>query len=481
VTQMTDPTDPIDTWLAEGVELLRPPAGTYQRVAGRARRRRTTRAITAVAGAAVLVVAVVAVPRLASSLLPGGNGTAAVSGGSGTPSPSQLRSSSRPSQHAVSTPPRSSASPATSGPATSGPPLSLGGSSQPAARDFRPTSVTFVGSSVGAVLGQAGSSCATRTCVSVAGTSTYGRTWYKVGAPAASPPRGSAGVSQIRFLDLLNGWAYGPQLFATHDGGQSWTRITDLPAGRVIDLATVGDRVFAVIATCSGTGQDYAANCTSFELYTASADSNNWGPVPGTAAGLPVSPGGLQITSQRGYLLAHGILYTGPVNGEGWHSVRTGPLSLPPCLQSPPEAGWQPGTGLLAPQGLNLFLVCTSVPGSKAPTPLRSLILYSSLDGGQNWQAAGLVLAAGTPTSLAVAPGGGVVLATSAGLYYSTGSPATVSWHQAGLASQAPGGGFAFVGMTTTLQGVAVPANAGLHEIFTTADGGRTWQSSVIP
>jgi hypothetical protein len=478
---MTDPTDPIDTWLAEGVELLHPAAGTYQRVSGRARRRRTTRAMTAAAGAAVLAVAIVTVPQLASSLLPGGDGTAAVAGGSGSPRPSPLRSSSRPSQHAVSTPPRPSARPATPAPSTSGPPLALGGSSQPAARDFRPASVTFVGPSVGAVLGQAGSSCATRTCVSVAGTSTYGKSWYKVGAPAANSPRGSAGVSQIRFLDLRNGWAYGPQLFATHDGGQSWTKITDLPAGRVIDLATVGDRVFAVIAMCSGTGPDYAANCTSFELYTASADSNTWGPVPGTAAGLRVSPGGLQVTGQRGYLLAHGILYTGPVNGEGWHAVRIGPLGLPPCLQAAPEPGWQPGTGLLAPQGSDLFLVCTSVPGSNAPTTLRSLILYSSPDSGHSWQPAGLVLAAGTPASLAAAPGGGVVLATSAGLYYSTSSPGTASWHQARLTGRTPGGGFTFVGMTTMLQGVAVPASTGLHEIFTTADGGRTWQSSAIP
>jgi hypothetical protein len=40
-------------------------------------------------------------------------------------------------------------------------------------------------------------------------------------------------------------------------------------------------------------------------------------------------------------------------------------------------------------------------------------------------------------------------------------------------------GGFRYVGMTSDLQGVAVPVNAGLHEVYMTYDGGLTWTPSV--
>jgi len=475
VTDPIEPADPIDNWLKADIELMHPPAGTYQRIHGRARRRRTIRAVGTAAGACVVIAAAVTAPQIVSTLLPGGNSAAKVAGSSGFPNPSPQRSGPGSSHRAASPTPRSSAEPTVASP--SGPALSVSGSGQPAAPAFRPTSVTFVSPAVGAVLGQASSPCPRHACVSVAGTSTYGKSWYKVGAPAAGPPNGAAGVSQIRFLDLRNGWAYGPQLFATHNGGQSWTQITGLPPGRVIDLATVGDRAFAVVAACSGTGQDFAANCTSFQVLSAAADSDRWGLVPGTAAAHQVSPGALQLTSQTGYLLAHGTLYAGPVNGQGWHPVPISSHGVPPCLR----LARQSGAGLLAPQSGDLYLVCTSVPGRAGPVKPASLTLYSSSDGGHTWQAHGSVGTQGTATSLAVAPGGAIVLATSAGLYYALASPGTISWYLANLTSQAPAGGYSFVGMTTTLEGVAVPANSGLHEIFVTTDGGRTWQSSPIP
>ena len=47
-----------------------------------------------------------------------------------------------------------------------------------------------------------------------------------------------------------------------------------------------------------------------------------------------------------------------------------------------------------------------------------------------------------------------------------------VQWKQASVAS-APDGGFSYVGMTTNDQGVALAANASLHEIWMTFDGGQ--------
>src|ERR1022692_1236345 len=105
---MTDPIDPIDNWLGSDVELLQPPAGTYRKVAGRARRRRTVRAMTVAASAVVVIAAVVTVPQLAATLLPGSGSPARVAAGSSAPASSPSGSASGPSQSARPSP-RSSA------------------------------------------------------------------------------------------------------------------------------------------------------------------------------------------------------------------------------------------------------------------------------------------------------------------------------------------------------------------------------------
>ena len=54
---------------------------------------------------------------------------------------------------------------------------------------------------------------------------TAGKTWQ--GGPAPSDhrqPSGPPGVSGLRFLDGVNGWAFGPELWATHDAGHTWTQ-----------------------------------------------------------------------------------------------------------------------------------------------------------------------------------------------------------------------------------------------------------------
>src|SRR5260370_38280312 len=99
-------------------------------------------------------------------------------------------------------------------------------------------------------------------CTSLAGTSDYGTTWYGVSAPVTGAPDGSHGVSQLRFLTIRDGGAFGPELFVTHDGGAHWKR-EQTDGMRGTDLETAGDRAFAIFATSTGTGPAYAAHCTS--------------------------------------------------------------------------------------------------------------------------------------------------------------------------------------------------------------------------
>jgi len=458
---VTDHRDPIEAWLSADVEPLPPRPGTFERVRRRARRRKAARTISAAAGAAVIVAAAATVPQVARSLQPSppsgpnklATGTTGKSSGAISPKPT----------------------PSSQLDLRRGLPLSSAGSGPQPPANFEPTSVTFVGSHTGAVLGQGGTACAKGLCTAVAGTANYGRDWSAMAAPATEAPNGSSGVSQIRFLDLRDGWAFGPALFATHDGGATWTPIATLP-GRVIDLAAVGNRVLAVAASCSGQGRAFASGCTSFALYSAKAGSDQWQPVPGAFGTGSVRPGALQLTPSGGYLLADHRIYAGPVKRGSWHIVTAGSGSEPPCLRATSH-----DLAVIAPSGSGLYLACGMRPADAQPGGTGGtggVTLYLSADAGRSWQPRSTPKAQGTTTSLAVSPDGVVVLATTTGIWW---SPDAITWHQARVTVAAPAGGFIFVGMTTSKQGVAVPADWALHELFITRDGGRDWQPSRIP
>ena len=453
---MTDHRDPVEAWLSSDVELLPPPPGTYQRVRRVARRRKAVRTMGAAAGAAVIVAAAAVLPQVAGNLMPGSTNPDRAGGGTSARRHPGLRTSE----------PAARPSPTSRTLRSGGRPLISTAPGAGPGPGFEPTSVTFVGPLTGAVIGHAGSSCG-GPCTVVAGTHDYGASWTTIGAPPATPPNGSSGVAQIRFLGLHNGWAFGPALYATHDGGHTWKEITGL-GGRVIDLATVGHRAFAVVGTGCG-GTNYWENCAGFSLLSAAASSDSWQPVPGVSTTSQVVPGGLQLSSRYGYLVTNGLLYAGPVTGGGWHPVPASSATAPPCLT--PSSG--PGPWLIATSDTTLYLACTiSRPNA---SPSTALSLYSSADQGRTWRARGAVPVTGTATSLAVTQAGQLVLATTAGMYYSA---AGQTWRAARLDVPALADGFRFVGMTTDTLGVAVPASPGRHELFITRDAGQTWQRS---
>jgi hypothetical protein len=468
--------DPVDDWLNAQVEPLSPAPGSFERIRRGARRRKAGRAAAAAAGVLIVVAAGVAVPRIATSL--------------------QGRAS-RPSRPVAAAPPTASPSPGptgtgggtpsggSSGQVIAGSALSATSSGQPVPANFRPTSVTFVSTEIGAVIGQAltPGHCATQYCTSLAGTSDYGRAWYGVSAPRTGEPYGSSGVSQIRFLDLSDGWAFGPQLWVTHDGGASWKQ-ESTGGMRVTDLETVGDRAFALFAACTGSGASYGAACTSFSLYSSLDTSDQWLPVPGAGGlGLPqtaatraasaslVLTGG--PTTGQGYLLApSGELLSGPLTGAAWAVAGR----QEPCLPGAPGPDGQPTGALLAAGSDHLILVCGGAASTAGDSQTK--VVMQSSDGGTSWSPVGGAPSAGIATSLAAAQGNLVVLATDAGLYLSDNGGTSWRLAEPGPAGAAAGQrGFAYVGMTSQFDGVALPADAGLHEVFITTDGGGTWQA----
>ena len=464
--------DDLDAWLHAQIEPLPPPPGTFEMIKRRARRRRFRQAAVAAAAAAAVAAAVIVVPRVATSVLNVSQNPAASEAAAKSPAP-------RPAAGHGTLGTSGSPEPAA---ASAGPALSPAPPPVPA--DFAASSATFVGLETGWVIGQAGvpgQRCASQYCTSVARTDNAGHSWYGVPAPAAGSPDGASGVSQIRFLNTEDGWAFGPQLYATHDGGRHWTAV-GTGGQRVIALETVGDRAFAIFAACNGTGPDFAAQCTSFSLYSTPAAQDSWAQVSPAVTGLgnggQAASASLVLTGGRGYLLApDGTLYSGPVSGTGsWQQAASGPAGSTSCGTGTAQPDGQPSGVMLAAASTSSLVLACAVPATSG----GGARVFTSADGGATWQASGTV-AGVTVTSVAAQPGE-IILATTGGLVASQSNGA--SWQAApssgGTTAAGPAGGFRFVGMTSPQQGVAVPENSAEHAVWFTFNGGQSWQRSPV-
>jgi hypothetical protein len=256
---------------------------------------------------------------------------------------------------------------------------------------------------------------------------------------------------------------------------------------RVTDLETVGDRAFALFASCSGSGPAFAAGCSSYTLYSSPASANDWAPVGAATSGLSDSASqdgagqdgagqdgaaSIVLTGAVGYLLGpNRMLYSGRVDGSApWQAVGS-----VPCATGSAQADGQPAGALLAAAtATNLILACTPPAASG---DLQKKLVFSSANGGVSWQQIAIAPAAGVAASVAASLAGTVVLGTDQGIdVLAAGAGA---WQQARVPG-APAGGFSYVGMTTDSQGVAVPADPAAGAVWFTFDGGQSWPPSKI-
>ena len=348
----------------------------------------------------------------------------------------------------------------------------------PVPSGFEPGSVTFVSATTGFVIG-IDSTSAAGSCVALARTSDAGATWVSLPAPPAvyvnrfGTSATAPAVSEVRFADALDGWIYGPSLFATHDGGATWQQL-DL-GGSVVALETSGGFVDAVVSPCST--QETCSGSLRLEQAPATGGSFT-----------TVLTGPIVQSSSTGVLALSLHAPAGFVNLGGVGSPQNG-LWATRSLENP--RGWNPfanpcavsaGYSLdafVAPDVTSLYSLCSGEGG--AGSVMKEVV---KTQGGQS-TVVGQPPPGGDPEGLAATSSGTLVVSAASGaseLYRSTDGGAT--WTTA--VTFADGGiGFNDLGFTTSTQGVVIhgqpgPPNGYASQLLMTYDGGATWQAVPI-
>jgi photosystem II stability/assembly factor-like uncharacterized protein len=338
---------------------------------------------------------------------------------------------------------------------------------KPAANPVDVLSVSFASPSAGWLLAEHGQRASR---VLVRKTVDGGRTWVAAPSPQApgadasqsSPP--PTAVGSILFTSARDGWAFGPALWRTTDGGATWAK--ERAPGPVADLAVADGRMLVVTGRAGGSGQFTSG------VYAAAVGTDNWRPVPGTAM-TGLSAPALAVSGRTGYLSAGSplharvVLLAGPVTGSGrWRS-----------LSQPCAAAWSPS--LAAAPGGWLFIGCGGEPG--AGNQLKTA--YLSRDGGRTWHRVASPPFGGYLDRATMSPGGTIFLSGQRMDVYISGDRGR-SWQQSPSLAGAAGlanAGFSLVATTVTNTfGVAIEEGVSTRQVWLTTDGGRRWTPVTV-
>jgi photosystem II stability/assembly factor-like uncharacterized protein len=332
--------------------------------------------------------------------------------------------------------------------------------SVPVPAHFAPQSFTAIGELTWWLLGPAPCTAAgaTAPCGAILRTTDGGRNFTGVPAPQAvlvtstgapSATGAPSSYSQLRFADAHNGFAYGPDLYVTHDGGASWHAV-DL-GGVVTELAISAGEVYATVESAQGGGR----------LMHSPANRDAWSTV--SAAGA-VS-GGLWV--QDSQVIVQSGVGTGPgmnvlVSSDGGQSFSAHPAPSPgmPCEFAAPEP---------------------PVVWAHCATGTESGVWRSTDNGAHFTIAAGTGTSLGLPNSAAFAAASSTTAvvgyqplyqSSNAGvLWHRVGPTGITQWAELGFTDATHGEGLGYLG-------TVAPAN---ERLYYTIDGGQSYHLVPLP
>ena len=333
-----------------------------------------------------------------------------------------------------------------SSPTTTAPVPVVGPPGGPIPTAFQATSFTAVSLDDWWMLGTARCLTGSGTCGAILRTTDGGSTF--AGIP--SPPVGGSDVSQLRFASPLDGYAFGPDLWQTANGGATWANVP-IP-GQVTELEAADGEAYALV---TGAG---SSNSTSNELLTAPVGSQQWRQVPtptplGYGAQFALSGSNLYLLGGNGDMV---LLYSTDQGAQ--FSQR-----IDPCT-----AGLGGSVTVAADGTSTLWAAC--------PTGMMGEAVLST-DGGVAWHVAtatggfpnSLKLAAASSSVALASPApetlnGALVRTMNGGstwaVVLSGSSPSSASW----------------VGFSDPSRAYALLAGS----LFESSDGGATWRSVAL-
>jgi photosystem II stability/assembly factor-like uncharacterized protein len=330
---------------------------------------------------------------------------------------------------------------------------------------FAAQSIAWVSPSRGWMLGSG--PCGARSCREVLATTNGGHTWVlrgKVRAPLS--PYGHRGVTELRFANRQIGWAYGPALQATADGGATWSPEAIPGDGRRV-LTMTADTTAAYLVESACKPNRPLSHCRRrSELWTSQPPGAGWTQVP---LNLPVSNQALLASIGRVAYVAiprfypdRDVLYV-TVDGTTWQQRRV------PC--SKPRDETLTSVAPIARQ--RVALLCIGDPGIGKSVKR----VFRSNDAARTLRSAGTAPLWGITSQLAAAPDGTLALATSSAGSWIYRNTAGSAWTTA--ADEADGGvGWNDIGFTTERIGFVIhgpEAFFGPGELWGTTDGGASW------
>ncbi|MGD0084926.1 MAG: hypothetical protein ABSD78_17275 [Acidimicrobiales bacterium] len=296
--------------------------------------------------------------------------------------------------------------------------------------------------------------------------------------PAQNPNR--LGVDAVVLASARTGWAYGPGLFVTHDGGLQFTRVKVSAA--VLGVAALGSQVWVLEQRCFVVkqGGNSTDACGRSVLLTGPASGDTLSPVADQPPGFSLAPGyeegtqfPLEIVSVEPNVAVLAGVFGLDVTTDGGRTWRQASY---PCRSPYDSSDWMPGSVALDPGG-SLWLVCAAGPGAG----FQRKQLWRSFDGGQSWLGPYQLSSVGYADTLdAVTSTAAWAYGGRAPIFHSTDGGHSWTPILASRFNSGTGGprGFSAIGPDDAWVVAPQSQSAPLPtELFRTTDGGRTWVS----
>jgi len=310
-----------------------------------------------------------------------------------------------------------------------GPGLGPHAATAPAPIGYYANSISWINPQHGWVLG--GVHCSKPTskapaipCADVIGTSNGGKSWHQIARikdniTLTYGPTPKPGISEIVMQTAAVGWAYGPQLYRTVNGGTAWTKQA-LPGNgkQILSLVANSQHAYALVSPCPWM-QGICTRSRPLTLWRTSGLTGPWKKVP---VNLPINvTGNLAISGRTVYVAdpwidfrQHDLLYAS-ANGISFARRPT------PC----DNRQFFAITSIAASSAKNLAVLCEGNPGFSKSVKT----VYVSANLGKTWKNAGTLGPYGIQAQIAASPTGNLAVASwSDGSFMYVKGPRGTAW-----------------------------------------------------